>query len=164
MQSKPGDTVPLKGASHEIEKCGNRFCSALPKGATEFSPLSEGRYIIVYCPSEGFGTSAETNTLCCVLPKGATEFFPLSEGRHRIVQPPSEGVQPTSKGKMEAGKRKKLLYLRTHSFFRVNIYIRAPLTSQDLSSDTKFSPSQSRETLPLNMARILQHVLCLGFE
>jgi len=28
--------------------------------------------------------------------------------------------------------------------------IRAALTSQDLSSDTKFSPSQSRVMLPLN--------------
>jgi len=28
--------------------------------------------------------------------------------------------------------------------------IRAALTSQDLSFDTKFGPSQSRETLPLN--------------
>ena len=35
------------------------------------------------------------------------------------------------------------------------LYVRAPLTSQDLSSDTKFGPSQSRETLPLK-----EHTRC----
>jgi len=40
----------------------------------------------------------------------------------------------------------------TRNFVYTNIStsgtIRAPLTSQDLSSDTKFSPSQSRVALP----------------
>jgi len=34
------------------------------------------------------------------------------------------------------------------------IYIRAALTSRDLSSDTKFSQSQSRVTLPLNICTL----------
>ena len=37
--------------------------------------------------------------------------------------------------------------------------IRAALTFQDLSSDTKFSPSQSRETLPLNLSSDVQNPL-----
>ena len=56
----------------------------------------------------------------------------------------SEGLQPISKGKIEALKHVKCSYLRAHTSVRANMYY--------LSSDTKFSPSQSRETLPLSFA------------
>ena len=75
-----------------------------------------------------------------------------SDWRWKICQRQSERFQTNSNGK---NRRWGTIFVNyfVHTHLSTLKPIRAALTSQDLSSDTKFGPSQSRVTLPLTYLR-----------
>ena len=107
--------------------CLSNSAETLPKGATEFCKIFSTIEIqMIFLPRS---------------PKGATEFCgALQKGFSRI-----------RKAKWRRGSTKNARIF-VYTPLSGLIYNCAALTSQALSSDTKFSPSQSRETLPLKAA------------